>query len=453
MMRRAGLLAAGAALFLSAGAAPAWAHGIGGRLDLPVPRSLFVFGASAALLVSFVLLSFLWKEPRLQDGGPTRFLPRFVQAVATNTAVEWALRLISLAFFLVVLIGALGGSRSRNLAPVAIFVWFWVGLAFIHAAFGNWWATLSPWDTLARLLGLEEDRRGYPASWGKWPGVAALFAFVWMELTGSWGASARSLGVAMLVYSAISLAGMSVFGRGNWADNGEGFAVYFGLFSRIAPFVRDHRGRITVRVPLAGLPSLAPQPGLVAFVVVMLGSTTFDGFSRLAFWTQRVDLMSKVAKLGANTVGLVAVILLVWGAYELAIVAAAAISRGDRRALSVKFIHSLVPIALAYVVAHYFSLLMIEGQMGFSQISDPFGGGWNLFGTAAWAVNLNVVSINTIWYVQVFAIIAGHLGGVTLAHDRAVALWEPKLAVRTQYAMLAVMILFTAVGLFILSGG
>jgi hypothetical protein len=132
---------------------------------------------------------------------------------------------------------------------------------------------------------------------------------------------------------------------------------------------------------------------------------------------------------------------------------AAGVVEASWHPLAVRFAHSLVPIVLAYVVAHYFSFLLIEGQIGLNRISDPLGLGWNLFGTAGWRVNLTIVSATTTWYVQVAAIVLGHIGGVVLAHDRAIALFDRSRAMRTQYALLAAMVLFTATGLLILSGG
>lgn len=451
---RPGLVGLGAAAFTVIIAHPALAHGVGGRVDLPVPRSYFVVGAGLALVVSFVLLSALWKTPRMEAPRPGHPLPGSLQPLFRNRVIEWIIRLFFLALFLVVLVGALAGSRSRNIAPVLVFVWFWVGMAFISSLLGNWWATISPWDTLARLLGIEEGRRDWPAPLGRWPAVVGLFVFVWIELTQPFGPSARPLGIAIVIYSAVTLGGMALYGRTTWNENGEAFAAYLGILARIAPVSRDEGGRVEVRPPLSLLPSLEPRPGLVPLVAVMLGSTTFDGVTRMSAWTDLTQGMdSEFARVAIDTGALFLVILAVWGAYELAMIAAASMSGSPRRVLSVRFVHSLVPIALAYVVAHYFSLLLIEGQMGLSALSDPFGKGMDLFGTADWRVNLTLVSINTIWWVQVVAIVTGHIGSVILAHDRAVAMWEPKLAVRTQYAFLGVMVLFTAVGLLILSGG
>jgi len=129
------------------------------------------------------------------------------------------------------------------------------------------------------------------------------------------------------------------------------------------------------------------------------------------------------------------------------------VSGGDRP-LADLFLFSLVPIALAYAIAHYFSLLVNEGQKAIRMASDPLGHGWDLFGTADFATRLSVLSPETIWYGQVAALVVGHVFGLVLAHDRAVSIFRSaRLALRTQYAMLALMVLYTVGGLWLLSRG
>ncbi|HZD18314.1 MAG TPA: hypothetical protein VE669_09260 [Actinomycetota bacterium] len=433
------------------------AHGLGGRVDLPVPRWLFVFGAGTALIVSFVLLSALWKTPRFESRAedPAGWNP--LQRLLTSGVVEWIVRSIALGLSLVVAgasfrqVGA-----TETLGPVVVFIWFWVGLTFAHALFGNWWATISPFDTLGRLAGLdyryERPPRDYPKAWGRWPAAISLFGFVWIELVDPFGGRLGTLGVLIVVYTLIQLGGMSLYGREAWVRNGEGFAVYFGLLAAMAPLARDAEGRVIVRPPLAGLAELEPRPGVLAVIVVALGSTTFDGLSRTSWWTSLTGGLTGFTRTAAFTAGLLGMVLVVAVVYALAMVAAARISDGRWHVLAVRFAHSLIPIVFAYAVAHYFSFLLIEGQIGLARLSDPFGFGWDLFGTSGWVVNLTLLSATLIWYVQVFAIVAGHIGGVVLAHDRAVASFDAAVAVRTQYALLAVMVLFTASGLLILSG-
>jgi hypothetical protein len=446
---------AGAAILVALTAAPAAAHGLGGRLDLPVPVWLFVFGAAAAVVVSFVALGVLWKEPRLEERSPGRLLPRSLQRVLLSRVLEAIVRLVALAAFVLVVAAAIGGrdAPSQNLAPVFVYVWFWVGLAFVHAFLGNWWATLSPWDTLARFLGIgERPRREYPKAWGVWLAAVLLTGFLWMELVSPSGASPRALGWAIGVYTVITLVGMAVFGREEWNRSGEAFAVYFGFLSRMSVLARRKDGRVVIRPPLAGLPELRPRPGLVAFVMVLIGSTTFDGFSGTSTWIAWTGGLSAAPLALAGTAGLVATILAVSLAYALSMAAASSVARIPWHPLSVRFVHSLVPIAFAYVAAHYFSFLVLEGQGGLALLSDPFGLGWNLFGTGSWAINFTLLSAVAIWYVQVTAIVTGHVAGVVLAHDRSVAQFRGGLAMRTQYALLAVMVMFTVTGLVILSG-
>jgi hypothetical protein len=367
------------------------------------------------------------------------------------------IRIAMLLFFLVVtMASARRASVTETIGPIVVYDWFWVGLAIAHALLGNLWATLSPFDTIGRLVGFESDEgsagRPYPVAWGRWPAAILLFGFVWVELVNPFGSILGHLGLLIMVYTLIQIGGMHRYGRRTWLENGEAFGVYLGLIAAIAPFTRDEDGRVVTRPFLAGLARVPPRPGQLALIMVALGSTTFDGFSRSTLWTNATLTLAGLVRTLVFTAGLLAVIGLVTLAYLLAIRIAARVVDGDWRALAVRFAPSLVPIVLAYVIAHYFSFLVLEGQLGLLGLSDPFGLNWNLFGTKDWTINLAMLSPMTIWYVQVGAIVVGHVGGVVLAHDRAIALFDRDAAVRTQYALLAVMVLFTASGLLILSG-
>ena len=374
----------------------------------------------------------------------------------TNRGLEWTIRIAMLLFFIVVaMASARRASDTETIGPIVVYAWFWVGLAIAHALFGNLWATLSPFDTIGRLVGFDEGEnppRPYPRAWGRWPAAVLLFAFVWVELVQPFGSILGSLGILIVVYTLIQIAGMYTFGRRAWIENGEAFGVYFGLISGIAPLARDADGRVVVRPLLSGLAQIPPRPGLLAVILVALGSTTFDGSSRTVAWTDWTAGLGGFVRTAALTAGMLVVIGFVTLAYLIAMRAAARVVGGDWHSLAVRFSHSLVPIVLAYVVAHYFSFLLLEGQLGLVRLSDPFGIGWNLFGTDDWVINLALLSPTTIWYVQVAAIVIGHVGGVVVAHDRAIAMFDRAAAVHTQYALLAVMILFTASGLLILSG-
>jgi hypothetical protein len=255
---------------------------------------------------------------------------------------------------------------------------------------------------------------------------------------------------------------MLAFGRDAWTENGEAFAVYFSLLARIAPF-GERDGRLVARWPFTGLTNLDPRPGTLAFIAVMLGSVAFDGFSQTDYWA--VDVRAKLTReviersptladvVGSLVafVGLVLFVLFVALAYIVAMKVAARAVQYEGELTDV-FLGSLVPIALAYVVAHYFSFLVRESQYLAIYVSDPFGFGWDLFGTAGVEPRINVLAPQTIWYVQVAALVIGHVAGLVLAHDKAVELFEsPRKAAISQYAMLALMVVYTLAGLWLLS--
>jgi hypothetical protein len=283
-----------------------------------------------------------------------------------------------------------------------------------------------------------------------------------MELAAANGDSPESLAIAALIYSSITFVGMALYGIDAWLDHGEAFSVYFNLFSRISIFER--RGReIGVRRPLSGLAHLDPVPGTVPLLAVMIGSVTFDGAAEGSLWSNIApDIADFFESLGLSPeralelafgLGLIVVICLVYGFYRLGIAGARSVGgRLGNTGLARAFAHSLVPIALVYAAAHYFTLLLFQGQAVGFLASDPLGKGWDLFGTAGRAIDYGLIGATATWYVQVAFIVAGHVAALTLAHDRALALYDDaRLAVRSQYWMLAIMVGFTTLALWLLS--
>jgi hypothetical protein len=262
----------------------------------------------------------------------------------------------------------------------------------------------------------------------------------------------RALALAIAIYSWITWVGAAAFGRDAWFANGDAFSVYFGLLSRLSPFAIEG-GRIRRRRAFAGVSRPAEPPGTLAFVAVMLGTVAFDGFSRTRYWVDRVFQLSEAEFVAANVAAMAVAVVVVAAAFLLAISAARWVGNARGRLVD-PFVGTLIPIALAYVVAHYFSLLVISGQLLIPLASDPFGYGWDLLGTIDYRIDVQVLSANAIWIVQTAALVAGHVLGLVLAHDRALALFEsPKVALRTQYALLALMVLYTVGGLWLLSRG
>lgn len=424
------------------------------------------------LIVSFVLLGALWQTPQLErrssglelGGGFSRLVLEPVRIVV---------QAVSVVMFVVVLAAALVGSRDpfANIAPTWVYVVFWLGLPLLSLLFGNVWRALSPWRAIADAFVWVWERLGrearplaiYPERYGRYPGALALFAFVALELCYSNPSNPRALAFAIALYSYVALFGMVAFGRETWTTRGEGFAILFAYIARIAPLV-SREGRIRLRLPLTGLAGAEPVPGSVVFLAVALGSVGFDGYSRTTTWQNLVARVEspyilnrpgtgELLVTGLNLLGLVTAITIVLVAF-LTACAVARSTVSAPRPLAPEFVLSLVPIALVYAVAHYFSLFVIQGQFVAPLLSDPFGKGWDLFGTAGVQPNLGVLGPNTIWYVQATSLVLGHVVGLAVAHDRAVAIFRDRGdALRSQYAMLALMVLYTVGGLWLLSRG
>ena len=448
----------------------AHAGGLIGRSDLPIPEWLFGWAAAMVLVISFVALAILWPEPKL-EGDRWRPLPG--GRVVGSRVVEIVCGTIGVGLLGVVVYTGLEGTQSpaANFAPTFVFVIFWIGLVPASVLFGDVFRAFNPWRALGRAVGWAAGRvvrsglpapLAYPERLGHWPAAAGVFAFAVLELVRSGGDQPDTVAIATLVYSAFTFVAMALYGVEAWSARGEAFSVYFNLFSRISVF--ETRDRVLgVRPPLTGLAHLKSGAGTAALLAVMIGSVTFDGAGEAPIWTGiSPDMTRFFGDLGLSPqpafeltflIGLSVAILLVAGLYRLGVLGARSVGGGfSAEQLSRGFVHSLVPIALAYVMAHYVTYLLFRGQAIVFLASDPLGDGSDLFGTASTQIDYGVIGSTATWYWQVAFVVIGHAAGLTLAHDRALALYaDGKLAVRSQYWMLAVMVCFTSLALWLLS--
>jgi hypothetical protein len=463
---RAVLVASAAALALPATAS---AHGLVGKQDLPIPRWLFAWAAAVVLVASFVGLAVLWATPRLQAVVERR---RF----DVPRAIEIVLGALGVAAFVFVVYAGYAGSQAAtaNIEPTIIYVFFWVGIPFVSVIFGDVFRAVNPWLAVGKASGWVVRRTGaagdgvdplpYPARLGRWPAVVGILVFAWVELVYVNKDDPSQLATMALVYAAVQLIGMSLYGVEQWSTRADPFGVYFGMFARISPLHwRGDDRALATRPLLGGAPRLTPVAGTVALLCTMIGTTSFDGFSQGTTWNSIVPhLQDFFGNLGLNaehaleaagTVGIVVMCCLIALLYRLGVMGMHTVGR--RLAtddLAGRFVHTLIPIAFAYVLAHYFSLVAYQGQAIAPLVSDPLGDGANLFGTAATTINYTWISATGIWYVQVAALVLGHVAGLTLAHDRALAIFpRARDATRSQYWMLAVMVCFTSLGLWLLS--
>jgi hypothetical protein len=457
--------AAGVAALALASPATASAHGLVGKQDLPIPRWLFAWAAAVVLVASFVGLAVLWAHPRLQ-----RVVER--RRVAVPRVLEVLAGTIGIAVFVACVYAGFAGVQvdTANLLPTVVYVVFWVGIPFTSVVLGDVFRAFNPWLAVGKAVGWVVGRiagdppepLSYPARLGRWPAVLGILWFAWVELVYPERGDPSQLAVMALAYAAVQLIGMSLYGTKAWSTRGDAFGVYFGLFARLSPLRWRDRTLFT-RPMLGGAPAMTPVAGTVALLCVMIGTTSFDGFSQGTVWNsivghlqdgfESLGLNAEHALEGAGTVGLLAMVALISLLFRLGVQGMHTVGRRRPTSeLSAAFAHTLIPIALAYVVAHYFSLLAYNGQALPALLSDPLGDGSDLLGTAQVAIDYTWVTATGIWYVQVGALILGHVAGLALAHDRALAIYDrARDATRSQYWMLAVMVAFTSLGLWLLS--
>ncbi len=504
------LIAAGALA-----AQPVYAHGFGERYDLPVPLGYYMIGAGATVALSFVVIGVFVRGAPGVSGYRRHnlFSQRPLAASLQGRAFVVAMQAAAVFLFLLVIATGLFGDRSpsANFAPTFVWVIWWVGVGFFVALVGNLWALMNPWsilfgwaEALNRRLRPDSDLDlgfEYPSRLGAWPAFALFSVFAWLE--NAYPSASDPLNIALLVlaYSAITWVGMLLFGRHVWLRYGECFSVVFGFLARFAPTeVRVSRGSCSDDCEAACGPSqddcvncyacweqaargerelnLRPwavglarrenvTTDILALVILALAAVTFDGFKSTPLWLDiKVGLwdawsallgggeFTSTARIAADTLGLIVFPSVFIAAY-LFFSRLMALAAGDELSVSEiarTFVYSLVPIALAYNIAHFFTLLAIQGQLLIPLASDPFGFGWDLFGTADYVVNIALVNARFAWILSVVAIVLGHIVAVYLSHVIALrAMNDHRSAMRSQYPMLALMVIYTVVSLWIVA--
>lgn len=518
--RRRGIAQCAAWLLLLASGA-AQAHGFAQRYDLPVPLGLYIGASAAAVALSFVVVALFVRGERAVRTYPRFNLLAHPAIRAMTAALTPLLRLLSFTGLVLVIVGGFVGPEDpfRNIAPTAIWVLWWVGLAYLSGLAGDLWALLNPWSAAYQWMerswhGLFPAARfglslAWPAWLGRGPAIVLFVCFVWAELIWPQSDSPASLARAALAYSLVTWLGMFLFGRHNWLANGEAFTVAFGFLARFAPTetrVTDGalcaacatggcRDRFAGCVNCAACFEIAPRRarqwnlrpwavGLLTdrpvsvsstvFVLLMLSSVTFDGLLATPLWAEVAGWMihseafrplivalQDLTGDAVAAVGTIALALFI-GGFQLLYLLFSALMRWcvpatERTGYSLPqvaglFVLSLVPIALAYHLAHYLSYLAIVGQFMIPLLSDPFGLGWDLFGTRLYRVDIGVVNARMVWYTSVIAIVAGHIVAVWLAHVTALrAFASNRAALRSQVPMLLLMVGYTTLSLWILA--
>jgi hypothetical protein len=446
------------------------AHGFGIRYDLPVPLFLYLVAAGAVVVLSFVLVAVFVKA-----GEGKRDYPRFtldrvpvVGAVAKGPLPRLVGGTIGVLVLLAIIICGLFGApdATGNPAEFLLWIYFWAGTLLLSSLVGNLYALVNPFsaifDILVRLLRFEvSGRRRYPDRLGIWPAAVGYFVFAYFELASGHSAHPRSLAVAALLYTIYTLAMMVVFGRETWLQKGEFFSVLFSFIAAFGP-LEKRDGRLYLRPWAVGLTRLETQGAdVIAFVILTLSSLAFDGFSATPIWSSiYLGLGGLIDSLGAagpplvkgsGLLGVTLVFTAVFIAF-VKLVDRAGQGSGDLLRAGSLFAFTLVPIALVYNAAHNYSYLVIQGQGLIPLLADPLRTGAHLLPTAGYRASFALADAAFVWYLQVVLIVVGHVIAVYLAHRRALAMYpNARAAVRSQYPMLVLMVMYTSVSLWILS--
>ncbi|MFJ7067418.1 hypothetical protein [Streptomyces sp. NPDC101115] len=415
------------------------AHGVGAQHDLPLSPFYAYAGAFAALFVSFLSLGLLWSSSRFRGELAGRPLPAAVQRLADAPATRTALRLLGVAAALVLVLHLLLGpdDPDHNPAPGAVYVLLWVGLVPASLLLGPVWRLVNPLRALHGLLPAPRPPRPLPARLGIRPAAAGLLLFTWLELVAPDNTSTPVLLAVLGAHTAVHLLGAARHGPA-WFAHADPFEVYSSLLARLSPLGRRADRRLVLRSPFNGLDATPPMPGLVATVCVLLGSTAYDGFSDNPRWITLLQT-SPLGRTPTATLGLLGAVVLVAALYGLCAGSLRLVHRELTTPLT-SFSHSLLPIALGYLVAHYFTLFVTEGPrtvimaVGTDNASAP-------------APPLGPSGLATL---QVAAIVTGHVLGVVAAHDRSVRLFPPERAVAGQLPLFVLMIAYTLGGIGLL---
>jgi hypothetical protein len=420
------------------------AHGLGGSADLPIPLTYALIGAAWALTFTFAVVALAWKRPRFDPGKPGRELPPWVTASVDAPVTRWAVGIVGLVLAVWVGVAAfLGPQNADNPLPGVFYVLMWVGLVALSLVLGPVWRVLSPVRTVHRLLG-GKSLRSYPEALGYWPAALGLFAFVWLELASPDPGSLAAIRIWLLIYLVVTLVGAFVCGA-RWCARADPFEVYGIVVSRLSALRRNDDGRIAIGNPFDHLPSLPVRPGIVAVLSILLGSTAFDSFSARPQWRTFISDTAGSATMATliNTAGLLVFACVVAGTFWLAARATGGVDREQRRALPGQMAHSLIPIVVGYVFAHYLTYLIERGQQTV----------YLLLGMDADVNYFLSLHPSILATLKVGFVVAGHIAGVVAAHDRALRLLPKAHQLTGQLAMMLVMVGYTFTGLYLLFGG
>ena len=433
----------GAAIGLALGLAAALpaavaAHNLNPTYQSRLPLAVYVVGAATTVALSFAFVI-------VRD---VRAAPPDLDAPGTMPPawIRYPLRFLGLfGWAWIVAQGLAGGTSDGDVATLFLWVYGWVGVAILCALVGPVWHFLDPFSTLhdlgasvlARLNVEGWEPADYPERLNRWPATIGFAVIVWLELVIQAGPT--TLFVVLVGYTAYTLAMMAQFGRDEWRSHGEIFTVWFRLLGRLAWFrLVDEDGRVAKRTFGSGLLEPGWSAADVTLAAFGVSSIIFDGLSQTQPFFDVFGAPGVLEKtlIMLGWMGLVAL---------LAFAVARTVGLGAIGA-------GLLPIAVGYLIAHYLTYLLIDGQRILIAISDPFQKGWDIFGTAFHQPSGAWLPPGLVWTVQLAAVVGGHMlgawgGHVVAAADAPRGITAPALR-RRQLPLAVVMVGLTSLTLW-----
>ena len=441
----------------------AYAHGFGSKIDLPIPGYLYWFGGGAAVIASFAIISLFVRSKAHDDSYRTYNLRNvgIVDALYRNKSLLNVFKVISVSLLiLTILTGVLGSQFPvKNFAPTFVWVVWWGGFIWLHILFGDSWNFVNPWKNIFELIKFDEKPlRQYPDKLKSWPAFGFFLIFAWIELVYPTPAHPQFLGNIIFVYSIIVLAGMRVFGKDKWLDNCEPFTVFFNFVSSFSATRVTSDGRILLRPIASGLLDARYRFDQLCFLILILSVVSFDGLISTLFWYDVIGIdafggSGRYDVIYVNTAGIMVSFLAFFSIFYSFVAISRAITKTDITTLDLaqKFVPALLPISIVYHLAHYSAYFFLNGQLIIKLISDPFGFGWDIFGTSSYEI-VRTIDFILLWNYQVAVIVIGHILSVYIAHRISLRVFkDSRKSIMSQAPILLLMVGYTILGLWLLS--
>ena len=441
----------------------AYAHGFGSKIDLPIPGYLYWFGGGAAVIASFAIISLFVRSKAHDDSYRTYNLRNvgIVDALYRNKSLLNVFKVISVSLLiLTILTGVLGSQFPvKNFAPTFVWVVWWGGFIWLHILFGDSWNFVNPWKNIFELIKFDEKPlRQYPDKLKSWPAFGFFLIFAWIELVYPTPAHPQFLGNIIFVYSIIVLAGMRVFGKDKWLDNCEPFTVFFNFVSSFSATRVTSDGKILLRPIASGLLDARYRFDQLCFLILILSVVSFDGLISTLFWYDVIGIdafggSGRYDVIYVNTAGIIVSFLAFFSIFYSFVAISRAITKTDITTLDLaqKFVPALLPISIVYHLAHYSAYFFLNGQLIIKLISDPFGFGWDIFGTSSYEI-VRTIDFILLWNYQVAVIVIGHILSVYIAHRISLRVFkDSKKSIMSQAPILLLMVGYTILGLWLLS--